>query len=154
MVALLACTNAVPGMAADKNDIRGVIKTVESGGVVALCAPDAVVVDDFGQHLWKGPSACSNWMMALGVYMSAHNMTAPSLKFGEPWQITVDQRAAYVVVPATFGFKVKGKDGTLDGIWTWSLKKTDAGWKINAMAWTARACADVPSCQAAWAPGS
>ena len=146
--------NAQQPLLKDKDDILGVIKTFESGGLVALCASDAVVVDDFGQHLWKGPDACSKWIDAVGALMRAHNVTGASQKFEEPWQITVDQEAAYVVLPATLAFTANDKAGTLEGIWTWSLKKTDVGWKITSMTWTARACADVPNCRTTLAPGS
>jgi hypothetical protein len=57
---------------------------------------------------------------------------------GKPWQVQVHGDRAYVVVPATYTYKQRGKAETESGsIFTLALKKVAAGWRITAWAWAA-----------------
>jgi len=102
----------------------------------ALCAEDAVIVDDFAPHLWKGAAACADWARDLAAFDTANKVTGDTVMLGAPWHVDVDGDAAYVVVPATDANNQDGKRVVTTGsVWTFALKKTAAGWRIASWAW-------------------
>jgi len=55
---------------------------------------------------------------------------------GKPLHANVTGDAAYVVVPATMTFKLKGKQVTQSGaLFTVALRKLPAGWRLASWAW-------------------
>jgi hypothetical protein len=56
---------------------------------------------------------------------------------GKPLHANVTGNAAYVVIPATMAFKLKGKQITQSGaVFTLALRNLPAGWRIASWAWT------------------
>ena len=55
---------------------------------------------------------------------------------GEPRHMDVKGDSAYVVLPATMTFKLRGKQITQSGAtWTVALQRLPEGWRIAAWAW-------------------
>jgi hypothetical protein len=55
---------------------------------------------------------------------------------GKPLHANITDGAAYVVVPATMTFKLKGQQVTQSGtVLTVALRKLPAGWRIASWAW-------------------
>ena len=103
---------------------------------VATCASPASVVDDFAPHLWQGPTACADWAKAFDAEAAREGMTDGIVTIGTPRHDEVTGNVAYVVVPATFAYKLKGKPVVERGnVFTAVLKKTSAGWHIAAWTW-------------------
>ena len=58
------------------------------------------------------------------------------MTLGDPLHDNVTGASAYVVVPATMTFEVRGKQVTQTGaIFTVALRKVAEGWRIAAWAW-------------------
>ena len=103
----------------------------------AMCAPDAVIIDDFAPYVWQKPIACAVWWDALGAYDTAQGIGEPShVKIGTPWRNVITGNRAYIVVPATYAYMRHGKPVVEAGaVWTVTLKKTASGWLITGWAW-------------------
>ena len=58
------------------------------------------------------------------------------ITLGEPRHVNVTGENAYVVVPATMTFDLKGKQVTQTGaLFTVALRKLDTQWRLSAWAW-------------------
>ena len=102
----------------------------------AACAPQAIILDDFPPHVWQGATACSEWWNALDAYNTKNVITDGIVTLDKPWHVTVTGDRAYVVVPAKYTFKEKGKPVVESGsVWTFALQKLAGGWRITGWAW-------------------
>ena len=58
------------------------------------------------------------------------------IALGEPRHVDVTSDHAYVVVPATMSFDLRGKHVTQTGsLWTVALRKVGGVWRLTAWAW-------------------
>ena len=141
VVALLLCATR-PTEASPSSDAMATVKAMvdnfnkgDTAATVATCAPQTAIIDDFPPHTWQ---SCSAWDAALSAFNTAHGMTDGIETLGTPWHVDVAGNVAYVVVPTTYAYKVRGKPVTESGsVWTLVLRKTAAGWRITSWAWAA-----------------
>ncbi len=78
------------------------------GAMAATCANPASILDGLAPHVWQGPTACQDWyrdVLAAGEREGASNYL---VTLGEPRHLDISGDRAYVVVPATITFKVRG----------------------------------------------
>ena len=130
-------TIAAPAQASEQSDIMNVINAYnESGNSPKLCTPEASILDEFGQHVWLGPTACADWLNAFKAFMKANNIAEPNAKLGTPEHIIMNGDRAYAVFPATYSYEQKGKPVSEHGTWTFALQKTLSGWRISAWTWS------------------
>ena len=55
---------------------------------------------------------------------------------GDPWHVNVSGDCAYVAVPVSMSFSVRGKRVRQSGsVFTVALRKLAAGWRVTAWAW-------------------
>jgi ketosteroid isomerase-like protein len=102
-----------------------------------LCAPHAIIIDDFAPHVWQGGAACADWWKAIGAFDAKNAITASVVTLGKPWHVVVTGDRAYVVEPVTFTYKQHGKPVVESGsVWTLALLKSGARWRISGWAWT------------------
>jgi ketosteroid isomerase-like protein len=143
IVAGLAAALATPAIASDKADVWAKVKafddTFNNGdtkGLIAACADDAIIIDDFAPHVWKGPGTCSNWLNALVAYNKAQGITDGVVTIGKPWHNIVTGDRAYVDVPAKYTYKQNGKPVVESGSnWTLAFQKVATGWTITGWSW-------------------
>jgi hypothetical protein len=65
-----------------------------------------------------------------------HGASEYFVTLGEPLHNNITGDSAYVVVPATMTFKVRGQQITQTGaIFTVALRRLAEGWRIGAWAW-------------------
>jgi ketosteroid isomerase-like protein len=127
--------------AADKDDIVATIhqfadnldpKTMDKA--LAACDSPTSIIDEFPPHVWN---SCADWFKAFGEYNEKNGVTPGDAKIGTPWSVDIAGDRAYVVAPATYEFKEKGKSvKELHSVFTAALRKTDAGWRITAWTWS------------------
>lgn len=101
----------------------------------ALCASDAVVIDEFAPHMWTGGDACGRWLEAFGGWMKAEHIDKEKVVLG---QVLVDQTtgdAAYVVVNAVETNTVDGKPMVEPARMAFALRNDSGAWKLTATAW-------------------
>lgn len=139
IAAAAALTVASPAAASDKTDATAVVTRFFTGTDMAastrLCAPDAVVIDDFPPHAWHGPDACGHWLRDYLAWSKARGMTPGPLTLGTMRHVEVTGTRAYVVVPAKITYDVKGKSITHGATVTAALKKAGGKWLLTGWAW-------------------
>ena len=138
VASVLTVAGATSALASDKDDVMAVLNQwndADSAKSIASCADDASVIDDFPPFEWRGAGACANWSKAFDGFAQKNEITDPVGTIGKPKRFVVNRDRAYVVVPATFAYMMKGKPVKLTAIATFSLHKTAAGWRITAWSW-------------------
>jgi ketosteroid isomerase-like protein len=103
----------------------------------ALCATEASIIDEFPPHEWIGAGACTKWMSDYDADAKKEGVSDGSVTLGTPRHVDITADRAYVVVPADYTFKQKGKVVKETGsMLTIALRKGASGWRIVAWAWT------------------
>jgi ketosteroid isomerase-like protein len=132
----------MPALASDKSDVMAVVQTwansfnsgdIEAGD--AVCAADAVVLDDFPPHVWQGSDACGKWFKGYSAMAIKASITDGKIVVGVPRHLDVESGDAYLVAPVVLTFNKSGKPVKDDGVVTMALRKGDAGWRITGWAW-------------------
>jgi ketosteroid isomerase-like protein len=135
---------SAPAAASEKTDamatVRQFVQAFNKGDAktaVAACADETSIIDEFPPHEWHGAGACSKWMNDYDADARKNGITAGSVTLGAPLHVDVTAGRAYVVVPANYTFKQKGKEVRETGsTLTVVLQKGESGWRITAWAWT------------------
>jgi hypothetical protein len=111
---------------------KGDIKTA-----LAACAEQTSIIDEFPPHEWHGAGACSNWANDFDADAKKNGITDGIVTLGNPRRVDITADRAYVVVPANYTFKQKGKLVKETGsMLTLVLQKGAAGWRITGWGWT------------------
>lgn len=110
----------------------------DAKSLVATCADQASVIDDFSPHAWIGAGACQMWLNDYEAYAKKNSVTEGIVTLGKAWHLDVTGDRAYVVAPATFTYKKNSKPTSETGsTFTVALQKSSSGWHIVAWAWGA-----------------
>jgi ketosteroid isomerase-like protein len=97
--------------------------------------PDAVIIDEVPPHIWRGPNAVQAWAGDLDKAAKAAGDTDQKVTLGAPIRSEVNGDTAYVVVPATYSYKQKGKPTVERAQMTVALRKDGDAWKITGWGW-------------------
>jgi hypothetical protein len=104
--------------------------------MAATFAVQASILDGMPPHLWLGPTASQDWYRDVLFEGEQHGASGYFVTLGEPLHNNTTGDSAYVVVPATMTFKVRGQQVTQTGaIFTVALRRLAEGWRIGAWAW-------------------
>jgi hypothetical protein len=94
------------------------------------------ILDGMAPHVWQGPTTSQDWYRDVLIEGEQHGASDYFVTLGEPLHNNTTGEAAYVVLPATMTFKVKGQQVTQTGaVFTVALRKLAEGWRIAAWAW-------------------
>jgi hypothetical protein len=105
-------------------------------GMAAAFAVPGSILDGMAPHVWHGPTATQDWHRDVLIEGERHGASGYHVTLAEPLHDSVTGESAYVVVPATMTFKVRGKQVTQTGaVFTVALRKLGQGWRIAAWAW-------------------
>lgn len=105
--------------------------------VVASCAKESSIVDEFAPYQWYGKDSCARWLTDLAAYNKSLGLTQGFNTLRKPQRVDVSGDHAYVVVPADFRYTLNGKQGAEVGaLFTLALHKEAAGWRITGWAWS------------------
>jgi ketosteroid isomerase-like protein len=103
---------------------------------VAACADETSIIDEFPPYEWHGSGACAKWAADFAADTQKNAITDGHVALAAPRHVDITGDRAYVVVPATYTFKMKGKPVKESGsVLTVALRKGDAGWRIAAWTW-------------------
>ncbi len=141
-LAVLAMTGAAS--ASEPTEVMAVVNQFIDGfnkgdttSALATCGPQMAIIDEFAPYSWQGATACADWAKDFEADCKKNGITAPVVKLGKPRHVDVVGDRAYVVVPADFTFKLKGKPTAEKGsILTVALQKLPAGWRMTGWAWS------------------
>lgn len=111
---------------------------------------DALIVDEFGRHLWTGPASAQHWLDDYMKDSKERGVSGGRVDYGKPLQASSDGTTAYVVLPTTYRFMQNGKKMSGEGNMTFVMKKNGKDWKIAS--WTYSGASWVPEKEEAEAP--
>jgi ketosteroid isomerase-like protein len=105
--------------------------------MAATFADPATILDGMAPHVWHGPTATQDWYRDALTEGEHLGVSGYLITLGEPLHNDVTGDSAYVVVPATLAYNVRGEAVTQTGAYfTVALRKLSDGWRIAAWAWT------------------
>jgi len=146
---LVLLLSAVPAVAGPAEDATAAVTTVldkfnggDTKAFLAAHQADAVIVDEFGRHLWTGPGSAQHWLDDYAKDANERGISGGRVDYGQPLQANSDGTTAYVVLPATYRFVMKGAKMSGAGSMAFVMKKHGKDWKIaswtySGAAWTA-----------------
>jgi hypothetical protein len=145
VVATLAVGQTGMGQTAlsEKKEVMAIVHQFVDGfnkgdtkAATSACADQASIIDDFPPHEWHGEGACLNWMNDYDADAKKNEITDGIVTLGKPRHIDITADRAYVVAPANYAYKKKGKPVDENGsIFTLALHKGASGWRITGWAW-------------------
>ena len=131
-------TDEADAVAAARQFIDGFNKGDEKTALAA-CASPAFIIDEFPPFAWQGATACADWAKDFEANAKKDVITDPVVTLQKPRHVYVAGDLAYVVVPANYDYKQKGKKVSQKGsTLTAALQKGTAGWRITAWTWSTR----------------
>lgn len=141
---VLAALAAGPAAGSEKADVMAVLHQFvdafnkgDMKSVLANCADVTSIIDDLPPHEWHGAGACGKWSSDFDAFGKANEITAGAVTLGKPRHIDITAEHAYVVVPVSYTFTMKGKPMKQSGsIITVALQKGASGWRMSAWAWS------------------
>ena len=98
--------------------------------------PDLVILDEVPPYAWTGANAFQAWASSLEADAKANGITDESVAIGAPTRLEVNGDSAYVIVPSTYSFKLKGVAMKEVAQMTFVVKKGQNGWLIHGWTWT------------------
>jgi SnoaL-like domain len=108
----------------------------DAKGMAAIFAVPGFILDGMAPHVWQGPTAAQDWYRDVLIEIEQHGVSDLCITAGEPLHNNITGDSAYVVVPATFEYKVHGKEVTqTSAVFTVALRELAEGWRIAAWAW-------------------
>src|SRR5262249_23071646 len=131
-----AATADEAGVIAKVNQFADAFNKGDTKTAAAACADQTSIIDEFPPYTWSGAGACSKWMRDYDVDAKKKGITDGVVTLGKTKHVDVDGDRAYVVIPADYAFKEKGKPvkesrSTL----TVALQRGASGWRIVAWSW-------------------
>ena len=110
---------------------KGDIKTA-----LTACAEQTSIIDEFPPYEWHGAGACAAWAKDFDADAKKNGITDGVVTLGTPLHVDVDGSHAYVVIPSTYAFKLKGKAVKETGsLFTFAMLKGPNGWRIVGWSW-------------------
>jgi hypothetical protein len=76
---------------------------------LAACADETSILDEFPPHQWHGAGACAKWLNDFDADVKKNGITDGVVTLRKASHVNVNSDYAYVVVPANYTFKQKGK---------------------------------------------
>jgi len=144
IVVVVAALVAGPAFAAEKDDVMAPVKQFVDGfnkgdvkSALAACAEQTSIVDEFPPHEWHGPGACAAWAKDFDADAKKNGVTDGKVALGKPRHVDIAGDRAYVVVPTSYAYKLKGKPTKETGsMLTIALQKGASGWLMTGWTWT------------------
>lgn len=104
--------------------------------MAATFADPGQILDGMAPHVWQGPTATQDWYRDVLIEGKEHGASDYFVSVGEPLHNDITGDSAYIVLPATMTFDLKGTKITQSGaVFTFALRQLAAGWRVAAWAW-------------------
>jgi hypothetical protein len=145
-LALVVALTAGTAAATDRTDVMATVQQFIDGfnkgdvkSALATCASPVSIVDEFPPYAWQGANACADWANDFEANATRNGITDSVVTLQKPKHVDLAGDRAYVVVPANYDYKVKGKKTSQKGsIMAVALQRTSAGWRITGWSWATR----------------
>ena len=104
--------------------------------VIATCADQASIIDEFPPYEWHGAGACAGWVASYAKDAAMNGIFGGVVTLGKPRHVDVTGDRAYIVVSADYAYKHKAEPIKETGsTLSVALQKGAGGWKIIAWTW-------------------
>ncbi len=141
---VMAVAAAGPSLASEESDVMVPVHQFVDGfnkgdtkTAAAACADQTSIIDEFPPHEWHGAGACSTWMNDFDADAKKNGITDGMVTLSKPRHVDISGDRAYVVVPANYTYKKKGKPAKeIGSMLTIALQKGSTGWRMTGWAWT------------------
>ena len=108
----------------------------DTKSLVAGCAHQMCIIDEFAPYEWHGAGTCSKWLADYDADVKKNGITDGNVTIDKLRHVDVAGDRAYVVVSANYTYKQNGKPMKETGsTWTFTLQKVAAGWRVTGWAW-------------------
>ena len=84
-------TVGLPAAASESADVVKVVHQFidafnkgDTKGVLATCAPQAAIIDEFAPYVWAGPTACADWAKDFDADAGKNGITDAKVTVGKP----------------------------------------------------------------------
>ena len=108
----------------------------DTEGMAAMFAASGSILDGTAPHIWQGPNVARDWyrdVLVKGEQIGAGNYL---VELDEPLRNHITGDSAYVVLPASIKFTVKGEQIVQPGaMFVVALRRLAEGWRIVSWAW-------------------
>ncbi len=139
----LAVLTAGPLVASENTQVMAAVHQLvdafnkgDTKSLVAGCADQMCIIDEFPPYEWHGAGTCSKWLVDYDADAKKNGVTDGNVTIGKPRHVDVTADRAYVVVSANYTYKQNGKSMKETGsTWTFTLRKVAAGWRVTGWAW-------------------
>jgi ketosteroid isomerase-like protein len=129
--------------AAGTADVTAVVRQFVDGfnkgdakALASTCADQVAIIDEFPPHAWQGTGACGKWSSDYEADAKKNGISDGVVTLGKPTHVDVSGDRAYVVWPADYVYKMKGKlAGETGSILTVALHKDSTSWRITGWSW-------------------
>jgi hypothetical protein len=109
----------------------------DSKALIASCAAQSSIIDEFPPYEWHGAGACAKWLADYDTDAKKNGITDGIVTLGKPTHTDISGDRAYVVIPSDYSFKVKGKpEKEVGSMFTFALQKSAAGWHLTGWSWS------------------
>ena len=109
----------------------------DTKAAAAACAEQTSIIDEFPPHVWHGAGGCARWMADFDADAKKNGITDGNVKLATPKHVDVTADRAYIVVPADYTYKMKGKPvKETASLLTVALQRSAGGWKITGWSWS------------------
>jgi ketosteroid isomerase-like protein len=140
---VFALSVALPAGASDIAEVMSVARQwvdsfnrADVDSIIATCADQAAVIDDFPPHEWHGSGACKRWFGDFKSMSMAAGTTAHRIAIEAASHTEITDKFCYVVIPARLYFERKGKSVQDKGVLTMTLQNGTSGWRITGWVWS------------------
>lgn len=107
--------------------------------MVAMCAEETVIIDEFAPYEWHGTGGCAKWGQAYDANAAQNKITGGKVTLAKPLHVDVSGDHAYIVCPVSYEFVQDGKPvAEHESIITVALRRDAGAWRINGWAWAKR----------------
>ncbi len=106
----------------------------DAKGFIAAHDDNALIIDEFGQHVWTGAGSAQRWIDDYGKDATARGISEGRVDYGKPLAANGDANSVYVVLPTTYRFVQNGQKMSGAGSMTFIVHKAGESWKIAS--WT------------------
>ena len=104
----------------------------DPASALAACAEQTSIIDEFPPHEWHGRGSCAQWARDFDANAKREGVSDGLVTLGNPFHVDVVADRAYIVAPADYTYKVKGRSvKEVGAIFAFALQKLPAGWRIT-----------------------
>lgn len=102
----------------------------DANGFVNAHENNAVIIDEFGAHIWNGTGTARQWLSDFMSMSKAEGISGGHMDYGKPLRADSDGKTAYIVLPTKYSYVQKGVKMSETSSLTFVVRLDGSDWKI------------------------